>query len=51
MVACDVYRPAAIEQLHVIGEDLKIEVYSDKKSKSPLNIAKKAIKHAKENAF
>ena len=29
MVACDVYRPAAIEQLHVIGEDLKIEVYSD----------------------
>ena len=51
MVACDVYRPAAIEQLHVIGEDLKIEVYSDKKSKSPLNIAKKAIKHAKENGF
>ena len=51
MVACDVYRPAAIEQLHVIGEDLKIEVYSDNKSKSPLNIAKKAIKHAKENGF
>ena len=51
MVACDVYRPAAIEQLHVIGEDLKIEVYSDNKSKSPLNIAKKAIKHAKQNGF
>ena len=51
MVACDVYRPAAIEQLNVIGEDLKIEVYSDNKSKSPLNIAKKAIKHAKENGF
>ena len=51
MVACDVYRPAAIEQLHVIGEDLKIEVFSDSKSKSPLNIAKKAIKHAKENGF
>ena len=51
MVACDVYRPAAIEQLHVIGEDLKIEVYSDNKSKSPLNIARKAIKHAKENGF
>ena len=47
----DRYRPAAIEQLHVIGEDLKIEVYSDNKSKSPLNIAKKAIKHAKENGF
>ncbi len=50
-VACDVYRPAAIEQLHVIGEDLKIEVFSDPKSKSPLNIAKKAIKHAKSNGF
>ena len=50
-VACDVYRPAAIEQLHVIGEDLKIEVFSDQKSKSPLNIAKKAIQHAKKNAF
>tara|TARA_B100002051_G_C16712831_1_gene627603 strand:- start:222 stop:1550 length:1329 start_codon:yes stop_codon:yes gene_type:complete len=51
LVACDVYRPAAIEQLHVIGDDLKIEVFSDSKSKSPLNIAKKAIKHAKENGF
>ena len=50
-VACDVYRPAAIEQLHVIGEDLKIEVFSDQKSKSPLNIAKKAIQHAKKNGF
>ena len=51
MVACDVYRPAAIEQLHVIGDDLKIEVFSDKKSKSPLNIAKNAIKHAKQGGF
>ena len=51
LVACDVYRPAAIEQLHVIGDDLKIEVFSDPKSKSPLNIAKKAIKYAKENVF
>ena len=51
LVACDVYRPAAIEQLHVIGDDLKIEVFSDKKSKSPLNIAKKAIQHAKKNGF
>ena len=51
LLACDVYRPAAIEQLHVIGDDLKIEVFSDPKSKSPLNIAKKAIKYAKENGF
>ncbi|MEO2084035.1 MAG: signal recognition particle receptor subunit alpha, partial [Marinoscillum sp.] len=51
LVACDVYRPAAIEQLHVIGEQINVEVYSDKKSKSPLNIAKNAIKHAKKNGF
>ena len=51
LVACDVYRPAAIEQLHVIGDDLKIDVFSAPKSKSPLNIAKKAIKYAKENGF
>ena len=51
LVACDVYRPAAIEQLHVIGEQIDVEVYSDEKSKSPLNIAKNAIKHAKKNGF
>lgn len=51
MVACDVYRPAAIEQLHVIGDDLKIEVYSDKKTKSPLKIAIDAIKYAKAKKF
>ena len=51
MVACDVYRPAAIEQLHVIGDDLKIEVYSDKKTKSPLRIAIDAIKYAKAKKF
>ena len=51
MVACDVYRPAAIEQLHVIGDDLKIEVYSDKKNKSPLKIAIDAIKYAKAKKF
>ena len=51
LVACDVYRPAAIEQLHVIGEQINVEVYSDKKSKSPLNIAKNAIRYAKKNGF
>ena len=51
LVACDVYRPAAIEQLHVIGDDLKIEVYSDKKTKSPLKIAIDAIKYAKAKKF
>ena len=48
LVACDVYRPAAIEQLHVLGKQIGVEVFSDEKSKSPLNIAKKAIVHAKK---
>ncbi len=51
LVACDVYRPAAIEQLHVIGKDLNIEVFSDENSKSPLKIAEEAIKYAKKNSF
>ena len=51
LVACDVYRPAAIEQLHVLGKQIGVEVFSDEKSKSPLNIAKKAIKHAKKSGI
>ena len=47
LVACDVYRPAAIEQLKVIGEQLQIPVYSDLESKSPVAIAEAAIKYAK----
>ena len=49
LVACDVYRPAAIDQLHVVGEQTQIEVFSDKEEKSPVAIAKRAIAHAKEN--
>lgn len=49
MVACDVYRPAAIDQLHVLGEQLGIEVFSNKEEKNPVKIAEAAIKHAKEN--
>lgn len=49
LVAGDVYRPAAIDQLHVLGEQINVEVYSDKESKNPINIAKAAIKQAKEN--
>ena len=49
LVACDVYRPAAIDQLHVLGEQIGVEVFSDRESKDPLNIAKKAIEHAKVN--
>ena len=51
LVACDVYRPAAIDQLHVVGEQIGVEVFSDRDSKDPVNIAKKAIDHAKSNGF
>ena len=51
LVACDVYRPAAIEQLHVVGDDIGVEVFSNKDEKSPLQIAKMGVKHAKENGF
>ncbi|MDD3320546.1 MAG: signal recognition particle protein [Paludibacter sp.] len=49
LVACDVYRPAAIEQLRVLGEQLGIPVYSDLESKSPVAIAEAAIKYAKQH--
>ena len=51
LVACDVYRPAAIDQLHVLGEQLGIEVYSNKEDKDPVNIAKSAIIHARSKGF
>lgn len=49
MVACDVYRPAAIDQLHVLGEQIGIEVFSNKEEKNPIKIAEAAIKQAEEN--
>lgn len=49
LVACDVYRPAAIDQLHVVGEQVQVEVFSDKENKNPVDIAKKGIEHAKAN--
>jgi signal recognition particle subunit SRP54 len=51
LVACDVYRPAAIDQLHVLGEQLSIEVYSNKEEKNPVKIAQDAIVHARSNGF
>jgi len=47
LVACDVYRPAAINQLHVVGEQIGVEVYSDRENKNPVSIAEAGIKHAK----
>lgn len=51
LVACDVYRPAAIDQLHVLGEQLSVEVYSNKEEKNPVKIAEAAIQHAKSKGF
>ena len=50
LVACDVYRPAAIDQLKQLGKQLNIEVYEDGK-KDPVEIASNAFKYAKENGF
>jgi len=49
LVACDVYRPAAIEQLKVLAEQIGVPVYSDSDNKNPVSIAKDAIEYAKAN--
>ena len=49
LVACDVYRPAAIDQLHVVGEQIGVPVFSAPDEKDPVKIAQAAIAHAKAN--
>lgn len=49
LVACDVYRPAAIEQLKVLAEQIDVPVYTEDGSKNPVEIARNAIEHAKRN--
>jgi signal recognition particle subunit SRP54 len=51
LVACDVYRPAAIEQLKVLGQQVEVEVYSEDDNKDPVKIAKHAITSAKDRGF
>ena len=51
LVACDVYRPAAIEQLKVLGEQIDVSVYTEPESKNPVEIAQNAIKHAKAHNY
>lgn len=51
MVACDVYRPAAINQLQTLGTNLQIEVFAEIENKNPVDISKKAIEYAKNNGF
>jgi signal recognition particle subunit SRP54 len=47
LVACDVYRPAAIDQLHVVGEQIRVPVYSDREQNDPVAIALAGIAEAK----
>ncbi|QHI36471.1 Signal recognition particle protein [Kordia antarctica] len=49
LVACDVYRPAAIDQLHIVGEQIKVDVFSDKGNTDPVAIAEAGVAFAKEN--
>jgi len=49
LVACDIYRPAAIDQLHVLGEQVGVEVYSERDVQDAVGIAKRAVAHAKTN--
>lgn len=51
LVACDVYRPAAIDQLHVLGEQIGVPVYSERENKNPVDIAQNAIKEAKSKGY
>jgi signal recognition particle subunit SRP54 len=51
LVACDIYRPAAIDQLKVLGEQIKVEVYSEPENKNPVEIAQNAIQYAKSKGY
>ena len=50
LAACDIYRPAAIDQLKVLGEQVGVEVYAEPENKDAVKIAKAAIEHAKKNS-
>lgn len=51
LVAADIYRPAAIDQLHVVGEQIDVEVYAERENKNAVEIARNAVQHAKSNGF
>jgi len=51
LVACDVYRPAAIDQLKVVGGQIGVEVFSDVGNNNPVEIAQNALAYAKQNGF
>ena len=51
LVACDVYRPAAIQQLHVVGESVGVDVYSEPGNKNVVEIAQNAIRKARQESY
>ena len=51
LVACDIYRPAAIDQLKILGEQIEVAVFAEPENKNPVEIAKKALQHAKANQY
>jgi signal recognition particle subunit SRP54 len=51
LVACDVYRPAAVDQLKILGEQVGVEIYSEAENKNPVEISRHAIEYAKQNKF
>ncbi len=51
LVAADVYRPAAIDQLHVLGEQIGVEVFSERDHRDAVGIAKRGLQHGKSNGF
>ena len=51
LVACDIYRPAAIDQLKVLGEQIGVEVYAEPETKDAVKIARNALNHAKDRGF
>ena len=51
LVACDIYRPAAITQLKIVGDQVGVEVYSEPENKNPVSISQNAITYAKANGF
>jgi len=51
LVACDVYRPAAIDQLHILGDQIGVSVFSDKSQSDPVAIAKAGVAYAKANGY
>lgn len=51
LVACDVYRPAAINQLHVVGDQIGVEVYFEIGNNNPVEIAQNAVKYARDKGY